>query len=117
MVDRVAVLVTGSGGVEKLLAVPKRERATGESQAEGCIAALDDWSLRSHIEGLVFDTTASNTGLHRGACTIIEEGLRRELVWIACRHHVLEIVLSSVFKEVFGPTGGPEATLFKRFQK
>ncbi|KAG0727259.1 hypothetical protein GWK47_035034 [Chionoecetes opilio] len=76
---------------------------------------LYGWSPRPHIQGLVFDTTASNTGIHRGACTLIEEGLGRELVWTACRHHVLEIVLSSVFKVVFGPTGGPENGLFKRF--
>lgn len=70
------------------------------------------------IQGLVFDTTASNTGLHHGACTLINEGLRREFVWTACHYHFLEIVLSSVFKVVFWPTGGPESGLFfKRLQK
>ncbi|KAG0724093.1 hypothetical protein GWK47_041360 [Chionoecetes opilio] len=115
-VDRVAVLVTGPGGFEKLLAVPKTERGTGEAQAAARMAALDGWSLRLHIQGLVLDTTASNTGIHRGACTLIKEGLGRELVWTACRHHVMEIVLSSVLKVVFGPTVRPKTGLFKRLK-
>ena len=34
--------------------------------------------------------------VHCRACTL--RGLRRELVWIICHHHVLEIVFCSVFK-------------------
>ena len=49
-------------------------------------------------------------------CTI-EEALSRELIWIPCRHHVHEILLSATFNAVFGPTAGPETGLFKRFQK
>jgi len=71
----------------------------------------------TQIKGLIFDTTANNTGLHRGACIKIEEALGTELVWIACRHHIMEIMLSDVFSCIFGPSGGPESKLFKRFQK
>lgn len=115
--DRVAILVTGCGGVEKLLGVPKMERGTGKAQAQACLSALKEWSLCPHVQGLVFDTTVSNTGLHHGACVLIEEGLGRELVWIACRHHVHEVVLTSVFRAAFGPTSGPDTGLFKRFQE
>ena len=50
-----------------------------------------------------------------GACTLIEE-LDRELVWIACRHHVLEVMLSDVFSAVMGASSGPDVGLFKRFR-
>ena len=56
---------------------------------------LDNWKIRDKIQGLVFDTTSSNTGIHRGACVCIEEALDRELVNIACSHHVMEVILSS----------------------
>ena len=39
------------------------------------------------------------------------------MVWLACRHHVMEVVLSNVFLSLFGPTEGPSTALFKRFQK
>jgi len=115
-VDRIAVIVTGYG-VEKLLAVPKIERGTGEEQATACLKTLADWKIQDNIQGLVFDTTSSNTGIRRGACVLIQEALGHELVMIGCRHHVMEVVLSSVFTAQFGTTGGPEIGLFKRFQK
>lgn len=114
-VDRVAILVTGEE--EKLLGVPKIARGTGREQADACIKALNDWGLSDKVQGLVFDTTASNTGLHRGACQLIEEALGKDLIWIPCRHHVLEVVLSSVFTAAMGrTTDGPGIQLFKRLQ-
>jgi hypothetical protein len=66
---------------------------------------LDEWELTDQIIAVGFDTTSSNTGVHRGACTI--------LLWLACRHHVLELVVGAAFKELFGDTTAPEVTLFK----
>jgi hypothetical protein len=115
-VDRIAVIVTGNGQ-EKLLGIPKIERGTGTSQAKACVDLIEKWNLKSQIKGLVFDTTACNTGMHKGACVKIEECLGSELVWVACRHHVMEIVLCDVFFAVFGSSQGPEIAFFKRFQK
>ncbi|KAF0705549.1 Uncharacterized protein FWK35_00037982, partial [Aphis craccivora] len=117
-VDRVAVLVSG-GGLEKLLEVPKIIKGTGKEQADACLTVLDEWELKAQVGGLCFDTTSSNTGLNLGACSLIEKSLApdKELVFIACRHHVFEVMLSSVFKEVFGPSEGPDVNLFKRFKK
>ena len=114
IVDRVAILIT-SGNIEKLLAVPKISCGTGQEQCNACIGALDDLQLRSKVQGLVFDTTSSNTGLHLGTCTLIEKALKRELIWIACRHHVFEVMLFNVFSATVAPTSGPD--IFKRFQK
>ncbi|KAG7160665.1 hypothetical protein Hamer_G029582, partial [Homarus americanus] len=114
--SRIAIVVTFNGQ-EKLLGVPKKERETGEAQAEACLEATKSWNVEKLVKGLVFDTTASNTGLHRGACVRIEDELEQELVWIACRYHVLEIMLSDVFSLICGSTGSPETILFKRFKK
>ena len=54
--------------------------------------------------------------MNTGARTLIEKALGRELVWVACCYHILEIVLSSVFKTVMGDTTGPCVEVFKRFQ-
>ena len=113
--ERIAIIISGNG-MEKLLGVPKIQRPTGEEQAMACISTLDDWKLRDNVQGIVFDTTASNTGLQKGACTIIEKTLGRELVWIACRHHVLEIILANACKHLLGPSGGPKSKLFERFK-
>lgn len=117
MVDRIAILVTGGTEVEQLLGVPKIGRGTGQAQADSCLNALEEWKLKDKIQGLVFDTTASNTGWKMGACTLIEKALGREVVWIACRHHIFEVVLSKVFLTTLGQPGGPEMGLFQRFKK
>ena len=69
------------------------------------------------IVGLVFDTKASYTGLHKRVYVLIQKALGKELVWIACSHHVLEKIICDVFHVIFGHTGGPDTALFKRFQK
>ena len=96
-VDRIAVLATG-GGEEMLLGVPKIGRGTGKHQAEACLTTVDEWSIRQQIHGLVFDTTATNTGLKNGACACIEHSLGQEMAWVACRHHVMELVLATIFR-------------------
>ncbi|KAG0721942.1 hypothetical protein GWK47_045420 [Chionoecetes opilio] len=66
---------------------------TGTAQGEAVLKAISEAQLQTRVQGLVFDTTASNTGLYEGACVKIQEGLGRELIWVACRHHVLEVVI------------------------
>lgn len=41
----------------------------------------------------------------------------RELLYLPCRHHILEVMLRGVFESKFGPTTGPHPDIFKRFQK
>ena len=65
---------------------------------------------------MCFDTTSVNTGLKNGACVMLEHKVGEELLWLACRHHILEIVLSKVFTLCFGPSSSPDIPLFKRFK-
>ena len=65
---------------------------------------------------MCFDTTAANTGRFSGACILLEAILDRSLLWIACRHHMLEVVLSQVFKSIFGDSVGPNVELFQQLK-
>ncbi|KAG0717728.1 hypothetical protein GWK47_053853 [Chionoecetes opilio] len=51
-----------------------------------------------------------------GACVHLENLLGRSLLWLACRYHVLEVVLKHVFEKCCGSSTGPEIPTFKRFQ-
>ena len=51
-----------------------------------------------------------------GAGTLIEQRLDRAVLYLACRHHVLELVAEKAFVECMGPTSGPDVPLFKRFK-
>lgn len=66
---------------------------------------------------MCFDTTSANTGHLKGACTILEgKFVGRELLWLPCRHHIMEIILAKVFSLCFGPSSSPDIQIFKRFK-
>ncbi|KAF0744220.1 Uncharacterized protein FWK35_00019537, partial [Aphis craccivora] len=54
--------------------------------------------LRPPVQALCCDTTASNTGRLKGACILLEQKLEREILYLPCRHHILEVVLRSAFE-------------------
>lgn len=49
-VDRIAIIV--SGGVDKLLAVPRLDTGTGRAQADAVVDILRDWDLDDRVIGL-----------------------------------------------------------------
>jgi hypothetical protein len=114
LVDRLAVLVSGDGTM-KLLGVPKLPNGTGQSEATAVFNLIQEWNLADRIKFMCFDTTASNTGVYAGACVLLEEKLGRDLISLACRHHIMELIVAKVFDTLMGPSSGPNIKLFQRF--
>ena len=79
--------------------------------------SLDEWRLKDRISGLCFDTTASNTSLKGGVCVLIERELERDLLNLACRHHVTEIVQEKVFGLYDTSSKSPNIELFHHFKE
>jgi hypothetical protein len=115
-IDRLAVIVTGCN-VDKVLGIVKIAGGTGQAQANATFQFLNLWEVTNDIVGMCFDTTASNTGPHSGACVLLENLVGRQLMYFACRHHVHEIIIGNVFTVLFGPSRGPNIALFERFTK
>jgi len=114
-VDRLPILVSGVG-VDQLLAVPKLPSGSGEASATAVYEAALSWGICDRIKAMSFDTTAVNTGRLNGACVLLEQKMENELLWLACRHHMLEIVLEAVMIHSLGPSKSPDIAIFKRFQ-
>ena len=110
--DRIAVSVNCEGE-NMLLGIPPCVNSTGESQTDVIVEILESYGLKDEIKGIVFDTTASNTGKDKGVCKRINEYLQRPMLHLACRHHVYECHIKNVSK-MFRPTSGPEHPLFKK---
>jgi hypothetical protein len=117
-VERLPILISSPDmQFEKLLAIPKLPAGTGAAMAHATIQTVREWKLEDRVEALCFDTTASNTGIHSGCCQLIEVELGRPLLYLACRHHIMELILATVFKAVMAASSGPEIQLFKRFRE
>lgn len=113
--DRVPILVTAYGE-EQLLGVPELNSSTGREQAESVVALCDKWGITCKVCGLVFDTTAHNSGHMSGAAVLIQELMGKELLCFACRHHILELVLGAAFVAAVGDSNSPTIPIFLRFK-
>jgi hypothetical protein len=116
-IDRLPVIATSViNGQTQLLGVPKLTAGTGEQQAAAVFQLLKEWKLSEDVVGMCFDTTASNTGRLKGACVLLEKKLGRSLIYLPCRHHIMEVILTGVFNTLYEPSSGPNILLFQRFQ-
>ena len=78
---------------EKLLAVPKLPSNADAAMTKAIIQIIQEWKLEDRVKALSFDTTASNTGIHSGCCQLLGEALGRPLLHLACRYHIMELIL------------------------
>ena len=78
---------------------------TGTQKKKSLNKLLEEWKIYSRVIGMVFDTTASNTGKWKGAADILEKDQHKAaLLWLSCRHHVYKVhVKHDVADLVLGP--------------
>jgi len=86
------------------------------AQAVAVITCLQDWDILDLVVAICFDTTASNTGVNSGACTIFMKKLERHVLSLTSRNHVIELILGAAFEVTISGCSGPVVQLFKRFK-
>ena len=96
----------------KLLNEDGEPTSTGEAQAEAVLEQVKAWEVEENIVALVFDTTASNSGAHRGATVRLQRALGRPVLFLACRHHVSELVIKACWYSIFEADLSPECKFF-----
>lgn len=100
------------------MGIPVLHNGKGESQADAVYNLIKKWKIEKNVQFMSFYTTASNTGNISGACKLLQNKLGRPLIELACRHHIIELLLSKVFKiTIENVTVGPEVKLFQKFQE
>lgn len=116
--ERLGILVAGAPNFTegKLLGVPVIPDGTGTTQAKASFTLAKDWKVENAVVGLVFDTTASNSGWKSGACVQLEGLLDKKVFYFACRHHIMERILCAAWQELFGPTSSPDNPEFKELK-
>ena len=61
---------------------------------------LKEYNLESKIGLLCFDTTSSNTGIHKGSLIRISTELNKYLILLACRHYVCELRITHFYEAI-----------------
>jgi hypothetical protein len=103
-------------GEDKVLGVPKLAAGKAEEESKAVYDHLAQWDLTEKVQAMCFDTTSVNTGLKSGVCIRLEGLLNRQLLWLACRHHMMELILAKVFSLCFGSSKSPDIPILKRFR-
>ena len=69
-----------------------------------CKTVEETYNIKEDIVGLVFDTTAVNTGHKNGINARLNLIFDREVLHLACRHHVHELHLKRFVQAITGQT-------------
>ena len=91
--------------------------STGLAQAEASFMAIVDWGADDNIVAFNFDTTASNTGQWSGAAIRLNQYLNRPILYLACRHHIFDLLAKNTFHQVVGYDPSPDVAMFKKFKE
>ena len=79
---------------------------------------LDEWECTRTVVGVVLDTTSLNTGAITAGCVSVQSALEKNLLWLACRHHIDEVILTNIWNSLdIEVSRGPDITLFMRFKE
>src|SRR6218665_722866 len=97
-VDRLAVLVSGDGTMKLLGVRLLLPNGTGQAEATAVFSLIQEWDLAGRVKFMCFDTTPSNIEAQAGACVLLEKKLGRDLISLACRHHIMELIVAKVFE-------------------
>ena len=116
--ERLAILLSSPSLEDpQLLGILPIKDGTGGEIVKGILDILQQWKVTSeHIVGLSYDTTASNSGASGGVCVLLERELGRQLLYLACRHHIYELQMKHVSVKVGCPTKGVDDPLFAKFR-
>ncbi|KAK3918328.1 Kinesin-like protein KIN-12C [Frankliniella fusca] len=106
-IERQPVLVTGKD-LSQLLASNILPSGSGKAIATEVLAQLDKYGLSLQVKCVCSGTTSTNTGWRTGAVKFIEDGLGRTVLYLACRHHALEIIPKHLFDAVVEKSSGPD---------
>ena len=99
--EHLAIVVSGLH-VEKLLEIPMLPAGSGVMIGQKVVEFVHEWTeVENRLADLCFDTTASNTGIHTGAITVVQNSFSRRLLFLACQHHMFKIYSSAVFDSFF----------------
>ena len=68
--------------------------------AEVVYRLLETLNMVGEVEAICFDTTSSNSGIHRGSVKLLQDKLNRPIMFLACRHHIGELAIKHTSEAV-----------------
>ncbi|XP_065662489.1 uncharacterized protein LOC136085087 [Hydra vulgaris] len=118
-VERFAISVSSpeTCSLDFLLGILEVPTSKGKDQALAIQSLVEYYELTDQIIAFCADKTCSNTGKHNGAIRNIAVcSLPCPILWLMCRHHIMDQHVHDVMMELQGETKGPSQSLCKKHQ-
>lgn len=118
--DKRLAVVISDGKETKILGIPQSAAGTSECHANIIFELAEAWDVTAQIRSLCFDTESVNAGRLGGVCKLLEQKLKRKLLFTPCRRHIMEIILAAVCTntvELNKNSKAPTILLFEKFAK
>ena len=115
----IAILLTSTHEKSEILLkieILDQGHSTAAELTNIILGTLDNCNIGKHlIIGLVFDTTYINKGIHKGVTVCLERTFGNNLLQLACRHHVLELLCGAAASLVYSTIKSPNEVAFQIF--
>lgn len=115
--ENFAIGITGPDRFEKLLNIKELPDGTSRSFIEAIRTEVERYQLVSHIKFVCSDTPNVNFGHIDGLMALYFKEVSSNVLFIQCRHHVLELILAKVWGILFAVSNGPNLDLCEKFSK
>jgi hypothetical protein len=118
--DRIAVSITSpefEDMNDRLLGILPSSSGRAADQVLLIHNLLEYYEVIDDLFAVCCDTTSTNTGRRGGIIHLLTEVIKKPLLWLLCRHHIIEIHISHVMKTLFAPTKGPDRKIYRSFRE
>ena len=113
--NRIVIVITGPGK-EILLECPQLVKTSGKCQADAVFSTIKENLLKENIIAMSFDTTNSNFSIRNGVAVLLEKFTEMKLLYLPCRHHIIDLSFQHGTKKCFGGSVGPSSPIFDDFR-
>lgn len=98
------------------LGLPILESGSATSYVNELIGLCENYNLKQRVVGLLCDTVITNMGESGGVCALFEDEMNFDVLCLTCRHHILEVLLSSAFTATLGVIEAPKIIIFDQLK-
>lgn len=114
--DKLAIVVS-MGKETKVLGVADLPNGNALAQFHAVKAQTEEWQLEGFIKAVCSDMASVNTGEENGTCHLFREHYNDNILTLACRHHMLELVSKAAYTKALNDiSSSPNIELFVRFR-
>ncbi|KAL7287612.1 hypothetical protein TKK_0018258 [Trichogramma kaykai] len=102
---------------EKIINAPILKDQKATNTFNSIYESLENWEVLDLVLAVCADTTNTNFGCRGGAAILLEQKLERDWLYLPCRHHIFELVLSIAFTTKIPGSSGPNVPILINFRK